>query len=202
MISTAVASTLCGEEPRQLQNATDEELMRMFQNGDESAFDVLFRRYRDRAIAYAWRMLKRREEAEEVALEAFARVVNGAWRPTGSFRGFLFSVIHRLCIDHLRKRQRVIRLLPKATAVLEAPASPESEAIGVQRVKLLDDALDQLSDEHRAVVLLYYRQELPSKECADILGCSDQQVRSRLSYARRKLKELLGGALGANGGQE
>ena len=55
----------------------------------------------------------------------------------------------------------------------------------------LTAAMDALGEEHRAVLLLYYSQELPSREVAEILGCSDQQVRSRLSYARRKLREQL-----------
>jgi RNA polymerase sigma-70 factor (ECF subfamily) len=172
-------------------DATDEQLIGRFRGGDDRAFEVVFLRYRDRTISYAWRMLRRREEAEEVALEAFTRIVNGAWQPKGSFKSFLFSVVHRLCIDRLRRRSRVARLLPKAFVGMGSDESPETALIEDERRRDVEAALTNLGEDHRAAVLLYYGQEMRSKEVADILGCSDQQVRSKLSYARRRLRVLL-----------
>ena len=74
----------------------DDVLIARWRAGEPDAFEQIFNRYRDRLTAYAWRMVRRRELAEELCLEAFARVVAGAWKPTGSFRSFLFTVVHRL----------------------------------------------------------------------------------------------------------
>lgn len=166
----------------------DAELVAAWHAGDERAFAVLYERYRERVTSYAWRMLKRREEAEEVCTDAFCRVVEGRWKPTGSFTSYLFTVVHRLCLDRIRRRsrgQRVFQLLRFGHSPVESPEDVFSQG---QQKRSLEAALEELPEEHRATVLLYYGQELCSKEVATALGCSDQQVRSRLSYARRKLR--------------
>jgi RNA polymerase sigma-70 factor (ECF subfamily) len=170
---------------------TDENLIAAHRGGDPVAFNRLFDRYRDRAIGYAWRMLRNAEEAEETALEAFCRVLEGAWHPGGSFRAFLFTVVHRLCLDKLRKRRRTLRFLTRWSASADPASTPEHSVAEDERRRALEVALAALPEDHRAAVLLYYGQELPSKDVAQILGCSDQQVRSRLSYARRCLRDRL-----------
>ena len=169
----------------------DSALMARFRQGDHTAFNRLFDRYRDRVISYSWRMLRNHEEAEEVALEAFCRVVEGAWSPGGSFRAFLFTVAHRLCIDRLRKRQRTTRFVRLWKAAEGRSVTPEESVAADEQHAALESAIAGLPEPHRAAVLLYYGQELRSKEVAEILDCSDQQVRSRLSYARKRLRVLL-----------
>lgn len=169
----------------------DAILMARFREGDHTAFNRLFDRYRDRVIGYAWRMLRNHEEAEEVALEAFCRVVEGAWQPGGSFRAFLFTVAHRLCIDRIRKRQRTLRFRRLWKAAEGNSITPEESVSTDQEHAALEQAIASLPEPHRAAVLLYYGQELRSKEVARILDCDDQQVRSRLSYARKRLRTLL-----------
>jgi len=176
---------------RDADGPDDAALMARFRKGDHTAFNRLFDRYRDRVVSYAWRMLRNQEEAEEVALEAFCRVVEGAWSPGGSFRAFLFTVAHRLCIDRLRKRQRTLRFVRLWKAAEGRTVTPEESVSTDQQHRALEEAIASLPEPHRAAVLLYYGQELRSKEVAEILGCSDQQVRSRLSYARKRLRTLL-----------
>lgn len=179
------------------QGPSDTELMLAFRAGEHPAFNLLFDRYRDRIISYCWRMLRNQEEAEEIALETFCRLVEGAWSPGGSFRAFLFTVAHRLCLDRLRKRQRTLRFVRLWKAAGSEPTSPEQSVAFDERRTALESALAELPEAHRATVLLYYGQELRSQDVARIMGCSDQQVRSRLSYARKRLRtelaELQGG---------
>lgn len=169
----------------------DTVLMARFRQGDHTAFNRLFDRYRDRVVGYSWRMLRNQEEAEEVALETFCRVVEGAWSPGGSFRAFLFTVAHRLCIDRLRKRQRTLRFVRLWKAAEGRSVTPEESVSTDQEHAALEEAIAALPEPHRAAVLLYYGQELRSKDVAAILDCTDQQVRSRLSYARKRLRTLL-----------
>lgn len=168
---------------------TDEALVERFRAGDELAFTALFRRYRDRAASYAFRMTGRAEEADEICLEAFTRVLEGAWRPDGSFRGFLFTVVHRLCVDRLRSRSRAIRAERRMEALPLVTTSVDERLALSEDQARLTEALEGIPEDHRAALLLYYGEELPSKEVAAILECSDQQVRSRLSYARRLLRQ-------------
>ena len=171
--------------------SADEALVAAYRRGDERAFEVLFARYRDRVTGYAWRMLGRREEAEEVCVEAFCRVVEGRWSPTGRFRAFLFTVVHRRCLDRIRRRGRKQRALQLLGFGRTADPTPQDALELGERNAQLEAALRELPEEHRATVMLFYGQELGSKEVAAVLGCTDQQVRSRLSYARRKLRKAL-----------
>ncbi|MBW1877587.1 MAG: sigma-70 family RNA polymerase sigma factor [Deltaproteobacteria bacterium] len=170
---------------------SDEALFLAYKDGDEQAFARLFERYRGRLTSYAWRMVRRREEAEEIALEAFCRVLEGSWRPGGSLRAFLYTVVHRLCIDRLRQRRRIIPLFPDAHDARSESVTPEGHAMQTERLRQLERAMAKLPEAHRSILLLYYNEDLPSKEVAEILGCDDQQVRSRLSYARKLLRKLL-----------
>jgi RNA polymerase sigma-70 factor (ECF subfamily) len=155
------------------------------------AFETLFERHKGSLTSFAWRMLRRREEAEEVCLEAFTRVIEGAWRPGGSVKSFLFTIVHRLCVDRLRARRRVIPLFPGARDEEPDEETPERVLVADERSRRIERALAQLPEGHRAVLLLYYQEELASKDVAEILGVDDQQVRSRLSYARKLLKQQL-----------
>ena len=184
--------SITGPFPRlRSRGPTDEALIAAWQQGDHPAFNLIFERYRDRVVGYCWRMLRNHEEAEEIATEAFCRVLEGAWRPGGSFRAFLFTVAHRLCIDKLRRRARTQRFERLWRAAAAPSTSPEQAVSADERQLAVERAIGELPEEHRAAVLLYYGQELRSREVADILGCTDQQVRSRLSYARKRLREIL-----------
>lgn len=170
---------------------SDEALALAWTAGDPAALAVLFERYRDRVTGYAWRMLRRREEAEEVCLEVFCRVAGGAWAPSGSLKAFLFTVAQRLCLDRLRRRGFADRAHLAIAAMTGTADTPEAAAVADDRLARLEIGLAALPEAHRAAVLLFYGQELASKEVADILGCTDQQVRSRLSYARRALRATM-----------
>lgn len=169
----------------------DEQLLSLFRAGDQAAFAEIYDRYAERIATYAARMLGHREEADEVCTEVFLRVVEGRWRPTGPLRGFLFTVAHRLCLDRIRSRTRRRRLLAWF-APRQAPIETAEEQMGSdERAHALTRALEGLSEAHRAVVLLTYAEGMSSAQVGEILGCTDQQVRSRLSYARRLLRDAL-----------
>ncbi len=174
--------------------STDEELMSRFQRGDEAAFDQLVERYGPAVKGFAARVTSRPDEAEDIHVETFVRVVQSAhrWRPTGSFRSYLFTIAWRICLDSCRRRsvqRRALESLRHEPA--SAPSSPESEAASAQQVQQLERGLAELSEHHRAAILLTYRSGLNSNEVGEILGLSAQEVRSRLTYARRLLRQHL-----------
>ena len=170
---------------------SDEALLALFYAGQQSAFAVLYERYWERTLRYAWRMLRRREEAEELCAEVWMQLAQGVWKPTGMVRSFLFTLLHRRCLDRLRRRQRRLRLLPWGRQEPASAQTPEEAAVHSERLCRLERALAGLSEQHRTAVLLFYVEGLSSQQVAQAMGCSDQQLRSRLSYARRLLKEEL-----------
>ncbi len=172
--------------------STDEDLLAAHLAGDRIAFSELWARHRPALLGYATRLLRVREEAEEVVHEAFLRAASGQWRPNGALRAWLFTVVHRMCIDAIRRRSRwtgLLGLLGHGAATMPAQEHGRERR---DRETSLERALAAIPDEHRAILLLYYGQELRSREVAEILGCDDHQVRSKLSYARRLLREQLG----------
>jgi len=170
---------------------SDEDLLRAFSTGDEQAFARFHARHHQRLVAYAWRLLGRREEAEEVCADVFSQLARGRWKEGGSARAWVFTLTHRRCLDRLRRRSRWARVVPWLSSTPDPVHTPEHALARTDRQRHLERALSGLSEDHRAVILLYYGEELSSREVADVLGCSDQQVRSRLAYARRLLRDAM-----------
>lgn len=150
----------------------------------------MFARYRAGVTTYARRMLKDHEEAEDVCLEAFQKVLSGGYGQRGSFRAFVFTVTYRLCLERIRRSGRARRAMDR----MPEPAperSAEDRLVHEDRSARLEKALETLPEAHRAVILLYYGQELKSREVADILGWRHDQARSKIAYACRLLREAL-----------
>ncbi len=185
------SGTMPQMDPLPHVRATDEDLLSAHLAGDALAFPELWARHRRTMLAYATRMLGTAEEAEEIVHEAFLRAADGRWQPEGALRAWLLTVVHRLCLDALRRRRRWLGVADRLRRTVAVFSSQETQVLRTERERRLAAAIESLPDEHRAVVWLYYAQELPSKEVAAIVGCDDGQVRSRLSYARTRLRHLL-----------
>ena len=98
--------------PQPTPPPTDAELIAAFHRGDPTAFDALYDRWRGPATGYAARMLGDAAEAEEICTDAFVGLLEGRRTDGGSFSGWLFTVVHRRCLDRLRRRTGWRRLLP------------------------------------------------------------------------------------------
>ncbi len=179
-----------------MPDASDLQLLRAYRGGDESGFDALVGRHARAVKAYALRMLKSPEHAEEIYVETFLRVATakGRWDDRGTVRGWIFTIAHRLCIDALRRRRTEREALPHLVALadhLSVRPSPEALAALGQRAERLEVALAALPDEHRNVLLLRTVHGLSAAEVAQTLDSTEEQVHSQLSYARKRLRVLL-----------
>ena len=180
-----------------MQDWKDNKLLKAFAKGQDAAFAVLMNRHSTAVKSYALRMLRNTEHAEDISAETFLRVAmnRGKWDERGvSFRSYLFTIANNLCIDHIRRSQVARK---SAQGVLELTLhqqvrpSPEAEAILGQRATMLERGLSRLKEEHRQVILLRSIHGFSAKECSAILKCKAHQVDSMLSYARKKLREVL-----------
>ena len=174
----------------------DVQLLTQFKRGRDAAFDELVRRYGAAVKGYALRMLHSPEQAEEVYAETFLRVATarGAWEERGTVRSWIFTLAHRLCLDILRRRaterRHQVGVVELSTTWCASP-SPEAQALLGEQAARLEAALASLAPEHRQVVLLRLLHGLSAAECAEALGMREDQVHSQVSYARRRLRELL-----------
>ncbi len=181
----------------------DADLVASCQAGDTRAFDVLVTRYRGRVYAMIYNMVKSEADAWDLAQEAFIK----AWKALpgfearSSFYTWLYRITHNVTYDWLRKRkiqaegefdetvQQTVG--PKAKTVPHREAGPD-EKLAHQELRVrIEEAIDKLSPEHRAVILLKEIEGRQYNEIAEIVGISIGTVMSRLFYARKKLQSLL-----------
>jgi len=185
----------------------DRSLVRAAQGGDAQAFRALVERYQRRVYQLALGMLKDADEAMDITQETFVRVHRylPSFKGDSSFFTWTYRIATNLCLDAARKRGRTERVeLDESDAEIEAQMDPPSAALaGPHRAALnaelkskIDEALDTLSENHRAILLLREVEGLSYEELARTLGIRKGTVMSRLFHARlkmqRKLREYLG----------
>lgn len=173
----------------------DAALLARLRAGDAKAFETLVIAYQHRVFGVALRMLGNRAEAEDVAQETFLR----AHRALGDFRGearlttWLYAIASRLCLNRLAAAPRRHERSDEAALLrLAAPAADASAAL--ERGELesaLRQAIAELPEERRIVVVLRDLEGLAYEEIAEALGLELGTVRSRLHRARLDLKAKL-----------
>ncbi len=182
-----------------LDTFSDERLIRAFARGRQAAFEELARRHGRGIKAHALRLLRNPQEAEHVYVETFTRLAVAAkrWKSTGTPKAFAYTIAHNLCIDTLRRRRTEREARPHLVDMEQNRATqrtPESDAMLGELAEQLERAIATLSEEHRTVLLLRTVHGLSGKETAAVVGLDEGQVRSQLSYARKKLREQLSAA--------
>jgi len=184
-------------EAKQRRADEDNRLYSAWLAGDESAFERLVVLHGPSVRRFLEFYLGDSTLAEEAWSDTFLKVVRArtTYTPGGNFKGWLITIARRAGQDIRRSKTRWFRLLThrrESTADRRvAPVSTDTLLISIEEAERVQRALSSLSEERRTVLLLTYQQDLNSVEIADILGIDSQQVRSRLTYARRLLKEAL-----------
>ena len=184
--------------------AADPELVKLAQKGDTVAFEELVARHRDKIYARAFSMLRNEDDATDLSQEAWVK----GWQRLHQFQGeasfatWMTRIVINLCLDQLRKLKRArtdsIDQMDDETGGVERqmPIINPNPTERLERGELrqrIDRALNQLSHEHRTVLVLHEFEELEYKAIAKKMGCSIGTVMSRLFYARRKMASLLAG---------
>ncbi|OGV75505.1 MAG: hypothetical protein A3K19_29305 [Lentisphaerae bacterium RIFOXYB12_FULL_65_16] len=170
---------------------SDEELMLNVRDGDLAAFEQLVPRRQTEAWRVAYRFTGDAAEAEDIAQQAFLRILDAAPRytPTAAFRTYLYQVVTRLCLDRHRKKRPVLaESLPDPAA---AAPTPEEHAGARDRDRLIQTALDSLPADHRLAIVLRYFEGLSGVEMAAAMGRSPKAVERLLARARAALAPRL-----------
>ena len=201
-----------------MSEVEDRTLVRAAQKGDQNAFRQLVERYQRRVYQLALGMMKDPDDAMDIAQETFVRVHRylPSFKGDSSFFTWTYRIATNLCLDAQRKKGRVIRVDAQDgdEAEIEAAMDPPSSALaGPQRAALneelrgkLEEALQSLSENHRAILLLREVEGLSYDELAKVLGIRKGTVMSRLFHARlmmqKKLREYLGEDVPKGGSDE
>ncbi len=183
-------------------SAEDTALVREAQQGDTGAFEELVFRHRDKIFARAFSMMRNEEEAIDLSQEAWVK----GWQRLVQFQGessfttWMTRIVINLCLDQLRKQKRrraeSIEEMDEESGGVERqmPVVTVNPTERLERGELrqrIDQAMKQLSHEHRTVLVLHEFEEMEYKEIAKTMECSIGTVMSRLFYARHKLASLL-----------
>jgi len=163
--------------------------------GDLSAFGQLVSRHQTSAWNAAYRFLGNAADAEDVAQEAFLRILDSAhrYRPTAGFRTYLYRIVSRLCFDVARRR-RVRQHQPLPDLAANGP-SPEGVALLDERAAIVREALDGLPPAQKMAVILRYYEDLGYREMAAVLNATEKGAERLLARARANLEDRLGGLL-------
>ena len=159
--------------------------------GDLDAFDQIVLRHQELAWRIAFRFLGDRHEAENVAQEAFLRILDAAprYKPTAAFGTYLSRVVTRLCLDHAQKK----RPLPADSLPAVQDVNPSAaERMAVQdRDRTIRAALDGLPPAQRMAVVLRYFEGLDCRSVASAMDTTVKAVERLLARARGTLQPLL-----------
>lgn len=184
--------------------SNDEKLLiERCKNGDRAAFDALVRSYEKRVYNLAYRLSGNYDEANDISVDAFMRVFQAIrlFRGDAHFSTWLFRIVTNVYLDRrkrLRNKQHLsleeyIELEESSVArqVEDTAPTPTEVAEQNERNQLLQEAINNLPDYQRAMVVLYHTEGLSYDEIASIFSLPIGTVKSRLNRARITLKNKL-----------
>jgi RNA polymerase sigma factor (sigma-70 family) len=186
---------------------TDESLMLRYAGGDQAAFEALYRRHELPVWRFVYRTLRNQAIADELMQEVWFAVAREAtrYRPTARFTTWLFTIAHNRMVDSLRTTRHHLSLdaddrdrdhdhehTPLAGQLAaDSRSSPLRAAEASEQAEALIAAVGQLPPEQRDAFLLQADAELSVEQIATVTGASFETTKSRLRYARARLRQLL-----------
>jgi RNA polymerase sigma-70 factor (ECF subfamily) len=181
---------------------SDEELIAAFQQGDETAFNLLVGRYKDSLMNFVYRYLGDFDDADDVVQETFVRLFRSghAYKPVAKFSTWLYTIATNLAKSYLRRRRRhsVFSLSRRGDErqgkdfdIPDNRYAADRMADSSIQEERIQQALNSINPKYRQVVVLCDVQELSYEEICQVTGLNMGTVKSRLNRARAQLQELL-----------
>lgn len=186
---------------------SDEALMLRYQKGDVRAFEMLLARHRKPVFNFILRYVGDPTSAEDLLQEVFLRLIKGVdgYQKQAKFTTWLYTIARNLCVDASRRGKH------RKAHSLDAPMGHEDDNNGATLLDVIPDsgpatdrqvigtelqgrlhaAIEKLSEEQREVFLMREFLDMPFKDIAEVVGCPENTVKSRMRYALEKLREEL-----------
>lgn len=170
------------------------KLVQRFKDGDKAAFDALYEKYKNILLRMAYLVSGQMSDAEDIVQETFVKCYLhiGELKKDEGFKAWLFQILYRTAYRQLKKRKREI-LSEDMNIQTDATDGTTSldRIIKTETERQVSSAVGTLDFKHRTVVIMYYYNDMSTKEIAEVLGCTDGTVKSRLFTARKKLRAKL-----------
>ncbi|MBS1662867.1 MAG: RNA polymerase sigma-70 factor [Bacteroidetes bacterium] len=173
---------------------TDHDLFRQIAIGDEAAFGELFRRYDRRIYPFVLKMIKSEVLAEEITQEIFIKI----WKTRERLpsidqpEAYIFTIAARHTLDQIKKKLNENRMLQRlSTTLYPVHNDPEEMLLFKDKEALVQQAVDQLTPQQKAVYTLSRQQGLSYEEIGQKLGISPNTVRNHLVKALQSMRDWL-----------
>lgn len=178
-------------------STSDIEIISLVVKGDQQAYAQLVGRYQNFVFTLAMRMLKNREDAEEVAQDVFVK----AYRALADFRGaskfstWLYTIVNSSCLSFLRKKKQELHSLDNERVFEQADSLDSGMAANQVEQKsrqvMVTKAIALLAPDDAEIITLFYKAEQSLDEIAQILRIEPNTAKVRLHRARTRLKEKM-----------
>lgn len=174
----------------------DQILIDAIQNGDTKAYAQLVNRYKDLVYTLAIRMLKHKEEAEEVAQDTFIKIFRslGKFKGDSKFSTWIYKVTYNTCLDCIKKNKKHyndVAIDEFTFNKLDTIDNALDNLIKEEKSTLIRQCIDKLPEDSSALLTLFYFEELSLDEISKIINIESNTVKVKLFRARKKLAVIL-----------
>ena len=179
---------------------SDQQIVRMYIDGDSNALSTLVNRYKDKIFTSIYLLVKDKYLAEDIFQDVFIRVIDtlkgGRYTDEGKFLPWAMRIAHNLCVDHFRKVKRnptiktsddrdIFEVLNFSEAGVDTRIMHEQTSDKVRRM------IDLLPEDQREVIILRHYADLSFKEIAQLTNCSINTALGRMRYGLLNMRKLM-----------
>jgi len=175
----------------------DNEIISKVLSGDHQAYAGLVNRYQNYVFTLTLRMVKNREDAEEVAQDVFIKAYKylADFRGASKFTTWLYTIVNNTCISFLRKKKLDVHSLDNENVFAAADNIDSGMRANMveqkSKLAMVNDAIGLLSSDDAQIITLFYKAEQSLEETAQVLGIEVNTAKVRLFRARTRLKEKM-----------
>ncbi len=174
----------------------DIDIINQVIEGDPTAFGILVNSYKDLVFTLALRMLKHREEAEEVSQDTFIKVYKSlkTFKNDSKFSTWIYRITYNTCLDRLKKNKKEFLNVPIdefSESALTTLDNALNMMVANERIHAIQKCLECLPSEDSALLTLYYFEDLSLDEIAVVVNLTANNVKVKLFRSRKKLASIL-----------
>ena len=182
-----------------LSNLSDQELVKNYINGDNSSFEVLLNRHKNRVFAFIMSKIKNKDLSEDIFQDTYVKVVNslhkGKYNEEGKFLPWVMRIAHNLVIDHFRKQKKMQMIRSNNDfdifdVIKDSKINADEKLIKDQIFSDLNSLIDKLPSDQKEVLKMRYFEELSFKKIAEHFDISINTALGRMRYALINLRAL------------
>jgi RNA polymerase sigma-70 factor (ECF subfamily) len=185
---------------KNLKKMTDEALVELYAEGNNSAFDVLLNRYKKSIHSYIFYIVRNQELTEDIFQETFLKVImtikQGRYTDNGKFKAWITRIAHNLIIDNFRQERNENTIsndeveIDLLNDMRLCESNIEDDMVQEQIYRDVKKLVNHLPDNQREVLEMRYYQDMSFKEIADVTGVSINTALGRMRYAILNVRRM------------